>query len=68
MARAPARQWLLRAALVGGRWLLVLGLPIVRGRGFVRNALLRAYFWGIGLETLRYRERGDHLHVSLPSD
>ena len=39
-----------------------------RNRGFVRNGLLRAYFWGMGFDTLRHGGPADHLHVSLPAD
>jgi hypothetical protein len=36
------------------------------GRGFVRNALVRAYFWSMGFSTLRHVGTADHLHVELP--
>jgi len=41
------------------------------GRGWIRNGLVRLYFWGMGFGTLRHagRRRGatvDHLHVELP--
>ena len=36
------------------------------GRGFVRNALVRAYFWSMGFATLRHVGTADHLHVELP--
>ena len=36
------------------------------GRGAVRNALTRVYFWTMGFDTLRHVGTGDHLHVSLP--
>ncbi len=39
-----------------------------RGRGVLRNTLLRAYFWGMGFETLRHGGAADHLHVSLARD
>ena len=38
-----------------------------RDRGFIRNALVRAYFELLGFETLRHAGTADHLHVSLPS-
>jgi hypothetical protein len=37
-----------------------------RGRGFVRNALARAWFAAMGFDTLRHTGTGDHLHVALP--
>ena len=36
------------------------------GRGALRNALTRGYFWAMGFETLRHVGTADHLHVSLP--
>lgn len=36
-----------------------------RGHGWVRNKLLRAYFWSMGFQTLRHVGTADHLHVSL---
>ncbi len=37
------------------------------GRSEVRNFLLKMYFKGMGLNTLRHIGTGDHLHVSLSS-
>jgi hypothetical protein len=36
------------------------------GRGVLKNALVRVYFWSMGLATLRHVGTGDHLHVELP--
>lgn len=36
------------------------------GRSALKNALVRAYFWGMGFTTLRHVGTGDHLHVELP--
>ena len=38
-----------------------------KGRGCVRNALVRLYFEALGFETLRHVGTADHLHVGLPS-
>ncbi len=37
-----------------------------RGRGAVRNGLLRLWFEALGFDTLRHVGTADHLHVSLP--
>lgn len=37
------------------------------GRTEIRNALLKAYFWAMGFNTLRHGGTGDHLHISLKS-
>src|SRR2546422_4227463 len=36
------------------------------GRGALKNALVRVYFWSMGFATLRHVGTGDHLHVELP--
>lgn len=36
------------------------------GRGFVKNGLVRLYFWSMGFDTLRHVGTADHLHVELP--
>jgi hypothetical protein len=36
------------------------------GRGALKTALVRVYFWSMGFTTLRHVGSGDHLHVELP--
>lgn len=36
-----------------------------KGRGFIRNQLLRLYFFLMGFNTLRHGGTADHLHISL---
>lgn len=36
-------------------------------RGWIRNQLIRLYFWLMGFNTLRHVGTADHLHVSLSS-
>lgn len=36
-------------------------------RSFVRNYLIRGYFWMMGFNTLQHNGSGKHLHVSLSS-
>jgi hypothetical protein len=36
------------------------------GRGALKNALVRVYFWSMGFATVRHVGTGDHLHVELP--
>ena len=38
-----------------------------KGRGEIRNTLLKTYFRLLGFNTLRHHGTGDHLHVSLSS-
>ena len=38
-----------------------------KGRGMIRNHLIRAYFWIMGFNTLRHVGTDDHLHISLKS-
>ena len=37
-----------------------------RGRGALRNAFARGWFWAMGFDTLRHTGTADHLHVALP--
>ncbi len=36
-------------------------------RTFIRNVLIRGYFWMMGFNTLQHGGTGEHLHVSLSS-
>jgi len=38
-----------------------------KNRSFIRNTIIRGYFWAMGFNTLRHGGTGDHLHVSLSS-